>query len=214
MRSTCVHVCVRACGALQDERTAQLKKLVQGKLKGRVEDSAVELCTHVVFVKPLKRTAKLCAALSMPGVILVTDEWITACESAKAFVDTRPYVLAGEFASNKGAPPWAFNATDARKRALAGSCLGGYSFYITPWAKPTSRYSDAELSMIVRCAGGELLARPPTAGSGQVVVISTEEERAQWSKLAKLRNVSTITAHHLLNCMLNQRLDLSTGRLE
>ena len=45
--------------------------------------------THMVIVRPVRRTPKLCAAISSVPYI-VTDDWIKACESAKAFVAAEP----------------------------------------------------------------------------------------------------------------------------
>ena len=98
---------------------AQLKKLVQSTLKGQVENgNDVAACTHLVVVRPVKRTVKLLAAISCPAVRLVTDDWIKACESAKTFVDCKPFDLMGNHASKPGSgSQWAFNAGESRKRA-------------------------------------------------------------------------------------------------
>ena len=167
-------------------------------------------------MRPVKRTTKLCAALSLPHVRLVTEGWLKACESARAFVDATPHQLTGDHASQPGANSvWSFNAAASRKRASEGAgCLAGHRFYVTPCKQPKTRFSDADLQLIVRCAGGEVVEKPPGAGGGACVVISTEEERGAWAKLARLRGVTVLKAEHLLTCVLRQELDLSAGRLE
>ncbi|KAL3907299.1 MAG: hypothetical protein SGPRY_010221 [Prymnesium sp.] len=55
--------------------------------------------THLVVVLPIKRTVKLCAAVSTVPYI-VTEEWIKACEAAGALVAAEPYMIEGCFESN------------------------------------------------------------------------------------------------------------------
>ena len=208
---------VIALSGFVEERTAVLKRLVQTTLKGRLEESSdVSGCTHMVVVRPLKRTAKLCAALSLPAVRLVTDDWLKACESAKAFVDCRPFELRGEHASKPGAAsPWAFNVDESRARAAAAKCLAGHAFYVTPCKQPKTRFGDADLKMIVRCAGGTVLDATPASGQA-AIVLSTEEERPSWAKLAKAnKKLTVVKAEQLLTAVLRQEpLDLAAGKLE
>ena len=153
------------------------------------------------------------AATSLPAIRLVTDDWVKACESAHSFVDSKPHELAGEYTSST-AGLWSFNATESRKRATDSRCLAGHTFFVTPWKEPKGRYTDEELQHIVRAGGGEVLEHLPSASSGPVVVVSTEEEHKSWGRLAKMRNVTPIKVSHLLSCVLRQELDLEAGRLE
>ena len=103
---------------------ARYKMVVSNSLKGRVEEKEMPLCTHVVCVQPLKRTVKLCAAISLPSVTLVTSDWIKACESAKSFVDPKPYTLSGVQCHGKA---WEFNVSaslENRQKKKHG-CLHG-----------------------------------------------------------------------------------------
>ena len=85
---------------------------------------------------------------------------IQACENAGCFVDTAPYLLHGEHASAAGAiSEWSFNATESRKRAAAGGCLDGLTFYVTSKTQP----KPDELKLIIRAAGGALVDKPPTS---------------------------------------------------
>ena len=196
----------------------QWRTMLEGTLKASVLDENakdVSGCTHIVICRPVTRTAKLCQAISLPAIRLVTDDWVKACESAKSCVDSKPHELAGEYTS-AAAGLWSFNATVSRRRAADGHCLAGHTFFVTPCDAPekAGRHSDEELRLIVRAGGGELLEHLPSASSGPVVVVSTEEERKSWGRLAKMRNVTPIKAGHLLSCVLRQELDLSAGRLE
>ena len=207
-------VAIAFSGFLDDE-AKRLKGVVTTKLKGRVEGTSdVRSCTHVVVFRPCKRTIKLCVAISHPSVCLVSDAWIKACESAKSFVDTKPYELSGDVSSvaAKG-PQWSFNVGASRKRAADGRCLEGHAFYVTPCEKPVSRFGDADIKLIIEASGGALLDGIPSAGGPAAVVISTAEERKSWERLARHRNVTILNASHLLTCVLRQELDLSAGRL-
>ena len=170
------------------------------------------LCTHVVCVQPLKRTVKLCAAISLPSVTLVTSDWIKACESAKSFVDPKPYTLSGVQCHGKA---WEFNVSaslENRQKKKHG-CLHGQSFFITPNNKPASRMPDSDLQMVIRCAGGEVQEKPPNSSNeGKVIVVSTEEERTAWSKYAKYAK-AVMEAGHLLTCVLKQEV-AKGGKLE
>jgi hypothetical protein len=64
-----------------DEASARHKKLVH-TLHGKVADEVglmAQSCTHIVVARPVKRTTKLCVGVSLPGAVIVTDEWIKAC---------------------------------------------------------------------------------------------------------------------------------------
>ena len=166
--------------------------------------------THLVVGLPLGRTPKLCAAISLPRVSIVSQEWLVACETANSFVSPDAFVLKGEHSSSKDNElVWSFNASDSRKAAAASQCFAGRTFFITANTKPPT----ADLKTIVSVAGGTVLDRPPTASSGEVVLVSIEEEKGQWRKLAQLPNVTALRADHLLTCVLRQHLDLSNGRL-
>jgi hypothetical protein len=195
----------------------KLTKIVKA-LKGSVEESkdagAVLGCTHlVVDTAPpggLKRTAKLCVAISRPLVRIVQAKWLAACEMAGTFVSAEPYLLEGEHAKDQ----WSFNATTSRKAAAEGSgCLHGVAFVVTNETKP----SQADLKAIILAAGGEVLEKPPSGAKGNkgVVVVSTADEVRTWQKLASLPSVRCVLrADHVLTCVLKQALDTSNGRLE
>ena len=186
---------------------------------GRVAESVEQLaasCTHVVVVLPVKRTAKLCVGVSLQhrGAHLVTAEWLKACEQAAAFVDPAPYLLKDAHASQPGAATaWQFNASESRKRAAAGRCLEGRSFYVTAATKP----KPAEMKLIIEAAGGTVLGKAPTAAQAakgaQAVVVSTEAEKRTWAPLAKIEGVQVIRAEHLLTCVLRQELAIGAGDL-
>ena len=59
-----------------------------------------------------------------------------------------------------------------------------------------------------------MLDRPPTARDAEpAIVVSTAEERRQWERLAKLPLVVVMRVDHLLDGVLQQRLDDTGGRL-
>ena len=67
---------------------------------------------HFVVQRPVTRTKKLLAAMSLlPGAI-VHEEWLVACESAGKFVDVTPYLLNGAVASDPRSSKikWSFDA--------------------------------------------------------------------------------------------------------
>ena len=195
----------------------KLTKMVKS-LKGSVEESkdagAVLGCTHLVVdtAAPggLKRTAKLCVAISRPLVRIVQAKWLAACEMAGTFVSAEPYLLEGEHAKDN----WSFNATTSRKAAAEGpGCLHGVAFVVTNETKP----SQADLKAIILAAGGEVLEKPPSGAKGNkgVFVVSTADEVRTWQKLASLPSVRCVLrADHVLTCVLQQALDTTNGRLE
>ena len=70
------------------------------------------------------------------------------------------------------------------------------------------------MQSILEAAGGAVLDKPPNAKSAQpVVVVSTDEERAKWAALAKLKEVRVVRADHMLSCVLQQSLDLGEQHL-
>lgn len=101
---------------------ARWSKLVRAR-GGKVEESisSIRECTHFVVPKPLKRTVKLCAAMSVLPNAIVDEEWLRACEQAGKFVDVTPYLFHGAMASNPKTPKikWSFDAV--RRRFLAAS---------------------------------------------------------------------------------------------
>ena len=68
----------------------------------------------------MKRTTKLCAAMSLlPGAI-VNEKWLSACESAGKFVDVAPFLFHGPIASDpKGKIKWSFDAVRSAGRTCA-----------------------------------------------------------------------------------------------
>jgi hypothetical protein len=205
---------------------------VRQVLKGVVVDSNdVSGCTHLVVWEPVKRTPKLCIAVSLAASScqIVTKEWITQCETARAFVDCKPYLLQGEHqSSGASGPQWRFNVAESRARTqqLLSKNLGGCladgaarncAFYITKCKKgqAVKRMKDEELEWIIRAAGGKLVEAPPSASErGTTIVVSTEDERKAWAPLAKQRNVAVVSASHLLECVLQQQFSLEGGKLE
>ena len=52
---------------------------------------------------------------------------------------------------------------------------------------------------------------PPStrsAGHGSFVIVSTDEEKKAWDKYSKLKHVTVLSFGALLQCVLNQELDL------
>jgi len=194
---------------ITDDKRPKLSDIVK-KLKGKVEGSDFDPSwTHLVVGMPLKRTTKLCAAVSLP-IPIVTDKWLYACESANAFVSADSYLLKGPQESAADSKlSWSFNATAARAAAMQAKCFEGRTFYITTAGPPAL----ADLQGLVRAAGGTVLAKAPSTSSGSVIVVSNEAEGAKWRKLAAMPNVSAIRSDHLLTCALRQSLDLTTGLL-
>ena len=198
-----------AFSGISDEvRLEQLKRSV-ARLHGEVVEDTLRLarlCTVMVVAQPVKRTAKLCIGISLPNASLVTEEWISACESAGAFVDVAPFVLSGTHSSQPGANPWDFDAGESRRRTLSGpGCLEGTRFFVTGKTKP----KPAELTLIIEAAGGSVLERPPNAASANAVVVSTDDERAVWAPLlARHKRLVAIRPEHLLSCVLRQELRL------
>ena len=197
-------------------------------LKGRAPESPDQLvgCTHLVVYtgQPLRRSLKLLLALSTPTCQVVTEGWIKACEMARAFVDAKPFLLHGVHRSEKLG--WEFDADESRRRlaelASKGGCLAdgvarNASFYLTEWkgkAAPQQRCVDAQVKLLVRAAGGTLLDAPPgPAERGTTIVISTEEEKPAWQRLARQRNVVVLSFNHVITCLLQQKLTLD-GKLE
>ena len=86
----------------------------------------------------------------------------------------------------------------------------GCHFYITEKTKP----KPSDLRSILEAAGGSVLNKPPSAKSARpVVVVTTDEERANWAALARLKDVNVVRADHLLCCVLQQTLDLGEQHL-
>ena len=227
-------MCLAFTSFIADEAQG-FKELVTATLGGSVIEGLHDMhkCTHlVVNTFDLLRTVNLCIGISLPSLCIVTEEWIEACESAKAFVPTAPYLLSGVRASRPEAPyPWRFDATESRKRALEGTpCLYGHTFYVTASKKP----KPSELKLIIEAAGGVVLGwgMPATASSASaassssaasasspppIVVVSTEKEKAAWAASLKATHedgvVVVLLAEKLLSCVLQQSLDLGEHNL-
>jgi len=185
------------------------------KLKGKADESkdcfsVRRLYTHLVVRLPLGLTPKLCAAMCLPHVEIVTRQWIIDCESANRFVTVEPrHRLSGEHTNEEKG--WSCNATESRQAAVERSCLTGHTFYVTKLERP----AVAEVKEIIVCAGGSIQEKVPTPESGKVVVISEERESRTWKKLGQMSNVTAVLeVSHLLTCVLRQELDLKSGRLE
>lgn len=226
-----------------DARSLKTLSEVVKNLRGRAVEKLSELteCTHIVVHKPspktLKRTDKLCLVISLQtsGVPVVTESWIHAVETANAFVSTASHLLEGPYASAssetvQGCPPWSFDATESRARALqiartqmlspsvrkngggeadgGVGCLSGHQFFVTKSVKPDT------VRKIISAAGGIVLNEPPSKRTrGEVLVVSNEEDKLQWAPLiAKQPNVTVVKSEHLLTCILRQQLDLHDPR--
>ena len=94
-------------------------------------------------------------------------------------------------------------------QAEGGGFLSGRKLYATPNSIPKP---DA-LKLIIEAAGGEMLSKSPSASSGEVIVLATEDDDRQWQALARHANVVVLHKIHFLNCGLRQKLDLVKGRL-
>jgi len=197
-----------------DSETARLTRLLTGSFKGVVESRSLAdmgldgllKVTHLVLTKPInKRTTKLCAAISTVPYI-VTSEWIKACESAGKFVLPDPYVIDGPHEGGSGAGAWSFDASESRKRAQLAPLLAGTKFVVL--TDP-----EKDFKVIIRANGGEVLEKGQAKKEGGFVVVSTEERRADWKKLAERPDVQVVNGAHLLTCVMRQELDLSEGAL-
>ena len=103
------------------EKRALWMGIVRGALHGFVEEGAdVSRCTHLVVDEPLKRTVKLCVAISLPTVRIVTAAWLGACEQAGGVVSAEPYVLREEYHSIQMG--WSFNAMVRMRHTAALAC--------------------------------------------------------------------------------------------
>ena len=171
--------------------------------------AGISECSHFVVQRPLKRTGKLLAAMSLPSCALVHDEWLAAFETAGKFVDVTPYLLHGAMASDPKAPTikWSFDATVSRERALAGRCFSGRSFYVTKSTKP----SPKDLAVIIGNAGGAVVGGSGALPAG-TVVISCEEDRRDFSK-PRFSGLPVLRDDHLLTCVMRQELQTEEGRL-
>ena len=200
-----------------DQDTARWSKLLKAK-GGAVEMggsgggsmAGISECSHFVVQRPLKRTGKLLAAMSLPSCALVHEEWLVAVETAGKFVDVTPYLLHGAMASDPKAAPkikWSFDATVSRERALAGPCFAGRSFYVTKSTKP----SPKDLAVIIGNAGGAVVGGSGALPAG-TVVISCEEDRRDFSK-PRFSGLPVLRDDHLLTCVMRQELQTDEGRL-
>ena len=200
-----------------DQDTARWSELLKAKV-GAVEMggsgggsmAGISECSHLVVQRPLKRTGKLLAAMSMPSCALVHEEWLVAVETAGKLVDVTPYLLHGAMSSDPKAPPkieWSFDATVSRERALAAPCFAGRSFYVTKSTKP----SPKDLAVIIGNAGGAVVSGRGALPPG-TVVISREEDRRDFSK-PRFSELPVLRDDHLLTCVMRQELVTDEGRL-
>ena len=94
--------------------------------------------------------------------------------------------------------------------AEAGRCTERCDFHITSGVKP----EPAHLKLILEQAGATVVERPPTArDADETIVVSTEGEKSAWERLAKLSHVTVLRVDHVLDCVLQQQLDITAGRL-
>ena len=150
----------------------------------------------------------------------VTAEKAAAAAAAASRTERERWRTVHMLASQPGvANAWSFNATDSRRRASEGACLAGRSFYVTDGTRP----KPAEMKAIIRAAGGRIVQKPGAikggaGGDGRVLVVTTEEERAVWSKLVSKHGggaeaVAPIRDEHLLSCVLHQRLEIDASHI-
>ena len=150
---------------------ARWSKLVRAR-GGKVEESisSIRECTHFVVPKPLKRTVKLCAAMSVLPNAIVDEEWLRACEQAGKFVDVTPYLFHGAMASNPKTPKikWSFDAVRRRSLAAASCTATGLAaamprrYYLGPGTPTHARLCPRRGNAAAPRADG--LARARTRG--------------------------------------------------
>lgn len=106
------------------------------------------MVTHMVIFRPVKRTVKLCAAISAGSPsetpashtlarilcefqyfahafavpYIVTEDWISACESARSIVAADPYLIEGRFESSPAGSALFLSCRLAIIRPMCSGC--------------------------------------------------------------------------------------------
>ena len=181
-----------------EDKKAWGKLLTQ--LGAVISDQLEEICPETILVvntEPhLKRTIRLCLGLSITRAV-VTQSWLAACSAQSSLVDHAAHMLSGTHASQPGAPPWHFNASDSLAHARERKCFYGIGFLLCmPRGKSPS---NEELKLLVEAAGGEICTTSAAAKQHpNAFIVSVDETAPSQSELRILKPLE------LLTCMLRQ----------
>ncbi|XP_072170057.1 uncharacterized protein [Diadema setosum] len=170
-------------------------------LGGELVDS-VHGCTHLVTDK-VRRTVKFLCCVAQ-GCLIVTPAWLEKSKASKAFVDPQPFLLIDK-ASEK---QHRFTLSASLQKAGQMRLLKGYRVHVTQGVKP----EPPHMKDIIKCAGGEYLAKMPTKSTPKAVVISCEADKSLWSAASRA-GVPIVSSEFILTGILRQEILLDQFKL-
>ncbi|XP_071496427.1 uncharacterized protein [Diadema antillarum] len=170
-------------------------------LGGELVDS-VHGCTHLVTDK-VRRTVKFLCCVAQ-GCLIVTPAWLEKSKASKAFVDPQPFLLIDK-ASEK---QHRFTLSASLQKAGQTRLLKGYKVHVTQGVKP----EPPHMKDIIKCAGGEYLAKMPTKSTPKAVVVSCETDKSLWS-VASRAGIPVVSSEFILTGILRQEILLDQFKL-
>ncbi|KAK4311781.1 hypothetical protein Pmani_016738 [Petrolisthes manimaculis] len=123
------------------------------------------------------RTFKLLAVIGK-GQPIVSPAWLTACKSARCFVDPWQYLVEDRNAEEE----FGFNLEQSLQSASKVSLFEGLAIHATPSVKP----SPIQMKEIIVCSGGRYLAQPPKKFGPQILIVSCQDDQKHWPNFKRL----------------------------
>nr|XP_054772370.1 LOW QUALITY PROTEIN: mediator of DNA damage checkpoint protein 1-like [Lytechinus pictus] len=169
-----------------------------GELGNSVDD-----CTYLVTDK-VRRTVKFLCSMAR-GIVIVKPTWLEASMKAKAFVDPSPYQLKDKAAERQ----YSFSLNTSLDKAKEAKLFDGYKLHVTPGVKPDPQ----QMKDIIKCAGGEYVARLPTKPIPQLVLVSCDGDKSLWAGPRKA-GIPVVSSEFILTGILRQAILLDDYQLK
>ncbi|XP_041484152.1 mediator of DNA damage checkpoint protein 1-like [Lytechinus variegatus] len=169
-----------------------------GELGNSVDD-----CTHLVTDK-VRRTVKFLCSMAR-GIVIVKPTWLDASMKAKAFIDPSPYQLKDKAAERQ----YSFSLNVSLDKAKETKLFDGYKLHVTPGVKPDPQ----QMKDIIRCAGGEYVAKLPTKHIPQLVIVSCDGDKSLWAGPRKA-GIPVVSSEFILTGILRQAILLDDYQLK
>uniref|UniRef100_A0A8C5QP14 Mediator of DNA damage checkpoint protein 1 n=1 Tax=Leptobrachium leishanense TaxID=445787 RepID=A0A8C5QP14_9ANUR len=160
-------------------------------LGGVIADSVFD-CTHLVTDR-VRRTVKFLCALAR-GVPIVTLDWIAKCKNNRYFLSPNGFLVSDKEQEKKFNFVLSKSLQQAKRKAL----FEGYEIHVTPNVKP----EPEQMKDIIQCSGATFLPTMPKANKEKCVIVSCEEDAAQWKGVPS--NVPITSVEFILSGILQQ----------
>ncbi|CAG9311483.1 unnamed protein product [Blepharisma stoltei] len=179
---------------------AQEKKKLETMVKtlgGKIVNQFSENPTHLVMEKFL-RTLKLLEALNR-GIDIISIEWIKESALLGEWDQHEKYLLC----TPEVEAEHKFNYKESLRRSQEQKVLDGWDVWISPNIQP----SKNDIQELVESAGGRVLKKEPDAPRGNVLILSSAENKDKRSnQIMKQQGFKIYTKELLLESVLKQEL--------